>query len=490
VVDSESRMRDELMCFPEPMPHNFSLIASQAWPSKQEFDELLGWLENLITAKCVYHNTVEAIGPILMEQGLRNIALIATHPSFASLKGKFKGKPAIIVSPGPSLSQNIQLLKEFKGKGVIITGTHSLSAFKSSGIDPDIVMAVDVGDLSTHYDDYDMTGIEALILGNSTRRHHYAQKAKRILTLPANKNSDEWFYQSVDKSVDVHTGGSVSCTALSLAEIMGCSPILLVGQDLAFKGTKYYADECIHGQVELVETSEGAYLKADEVLIDGMLPNSQGDLIFAEQLQLTEVDGYYGGKVKTSKILRGFLWWFESYIKLRTHLPPVWNCTEGGAHIEGAVHKPLATALEELEHCVTDVPKILTESLASHDVGQRRDALVAQFSQVQSKLLLCSQLAERCQQAVPAAAKDRWSLNKLQTLENLLTEATQSLDCLAWIAQRDIISTLEEARRAPDLARNLSASMRLYDIVQRGSKFLLEPLEAGLQELAELEAVV
>ncbi len=420
---------------------------------------------------------------------MRNIPMIAKYPSVASLRGKFQGKPAIIVSPGPSLSKNIALLKEFKDKAVIITGTHSLSAFNAAGIAPDIVMAVDVGNLTTHYENFDITQVEALVLGNTTRREHYQQPAKRILTLPANKNSDEWFYKVFDETVELQTGGSVSCTALSLADHMGCSPVMLVGQDLSFAGDKYYADECVHGEVEVVERDGDFYLKAEKVLIDGMVPNDKGDLCFAANLSGAEVAGYYGGKVRTSKVLRGFLWWFETFIKLQPGLGEVWNCTEGGAHIKGTRQLTLAEALEELKQVETDVPAILDDCLAEHDVARRKNALLDHFRGVESTLKLCIQLAERCREAVPSAAHDRWSLSKLETLESRLTEATEPLRCLAMLSQREIAATLEEARNAPDLARNLTASLRLYDIIQRGSKFLLEPLGAGLRELSELEAL-
>ena len=488
VTGNDDQLHTALMAFPEPMPRNFMVVASDSWPEEEEYEGLVPWLDNLLTAKAIFHNTVDSIGPVLMEQGMRNIPMIAAHPSVASLRGVFKGKPAVIVSPGPSLSKNIQLLKELKGKAVLITGTHSLAAFKSAGVHPDLVLAVDVGNLTTHYEDYDMRGVEALILGNTTRRMHFEQPAKRILTLPANKNSDEWFYKAFDEEVDLHTGGSVACTALSLAELMGCSPILLVGQDLSFPGNKYYADECVHGSVEVVETATGAYLKADEVLIDGMQENEDGNLCFAAEVATVEVPGYHGGMVRTSKSLRGFLWWFENFIKHRSKLGPIWNCTEGGAQIKGAEQLELAQALKALSKIETDVPSILNACLADHDVEFRRVALLDHFHGIRSVLMLCCQLAERCRETVPLAAEDAWSMARLEGLEARLTEATASVRCLAVLSQREITSTLAEARQAPDLARNLAASLRLYDIIQRGSEFLMGPLGAGLQELSEMRA--
>lgn len=489
LADNDDQLHSALMAYPEPMPRNFMVVTSATWPDAQEYERLMPWLDNLLTAKAIFHNTVDSIGPVLMEQGMRNIPMIAAHPSVASLRGVFQGKPAVIVSPGPSLSKNIHLLKELKGKAVLITGTHSLAAFKSAGVHPDLVLAVDVGNLNTHYDDYDMRGVEALILGNTTQRMHFEQPAQRILTLPANKNSDEWFYRAFDEHVDLHTGGSVACTAMSLAELMGCSPILLVGQDLSFPGDKYYADECVHGSVQVVETATGAYLKADEHLIDGMQENQAGHLCFALEVATLEVPGYHGGMVRTSKSLRGFLWWFENFIKHRSQLGPIWNCTEGGARIEGAEQLELAQALEKLADVETDVPALLNACLADHDVGFRSSALLEHFGEIQDVLKLCCMLAERCRETVPLAAADAWSMKRLEGLEARLTEATASVRCLAVLSQREITATLAEARQAPDLSRSLAASLRLYDIIRRGSEFLLGPLGDGLEELSQMHSL-
>ena len=55
----------------------------------------------------------------------------------------FKGHPAIIVSAGPSLEKNIHLLREAKGKAVIIAVDAVLPTLVPAGVIPDIVVVLE-----------------------------------------------------------------------------------------------------------------------------------------------------------------------------------------------------------------------------------------------------------------------------------------------------------------------------------------------------------
>ena len=56
---------------------------------------------------------------------------------------KFEGHSAIIVCPGPSLANNIEVLKKAKGKILIICVLHAFRALKKAGIVPDMIIHTD-----------------------------------------------------------------------------------------------------------------------------------------------------------------------------------------------------------------------------------------------------------------------------------------------------------------------------------------------------------
>ena len=80
---------------------------------------------------------------------LNNLANMANYEQTSVLHNKFKGKAAIVVSPGPSLAKNIELLKDVKGRALIICVLHALKDLQKSGVDPDIVVHVDPIDLKS-----------------------------------------------------------------------------------------------------------------------------------------------------------------------------------------------------------------------------------------------------------------------------------------------------------------------------------------------------
>ena len=54
-----------------------------------------------------------------------------------------EGYPAFIVSAGPSLDKNIDMLKEVKGRGMIMAVDTAIKPLLKKGIVPDIVASVD-----------------------------------------------------------------------------------------------------------------------------------------------------------------------------------------------------------------------------------------------------------------------------------------------------------------------------------------------------------
>jgi hypothetical protein len=114
---------------------------------------------------------------------------------------------------------------------------------------------------------------------------------------------------------------------------MGFKSIAFVGQDLAYTGGISHAS----GYLEREERSE------DEL---------------AKDSRFRQVPGYYGDIVYTNAQMDYYRDWFESEIKKDVSFN-VYNCTEGGAKIRGAIQIPLkqlATELDLIEKIPPTIP--------------------------------------------------------------------------------------------------------------------------------------
>lgn len=229
--------------------------------------------------------------------------------------------PAIIVAAGPSLDQNIHLLKHAKGKALIIVVDMALRAVLEAGVQPDLVISVDpvVGER--------MKGIAGMEKQNVVLQQY---SSKSLIQ----KNEGKHFYDLTVSSYIKHfyaregkmcelnlpTGGSVSCNAFSMAIAMGFQTIVFMGQDLAFTGGKYYTKGTRETTEQMAE-------------------------LFKASMPAT-VEGIHGELLQTENKMEGYLQWFEREIKKYPDIQVI-DATEGGALIHGTVIKTFQEVLEE-----------------------------------------------------------------------------------------------------------------------------------------------
>src|SRR5262249_33714094 len=150
-----------------------------------------------LRAKRLHLVTVERQGATWLLQGLDNLAHLARRPSIAAWRGALRGQPAIVVSPGPSLSKNIRTLAELQGRAVLIAGTHALTALSRAGIVPDVAIAADAGDLSRHYEGVDLAALAALAVGATCRRASFELPVRRIAGFASNGVLDDWIFDAL-----------------------------------------------------------------------------------------------------------------------------------------------------------------------------------------------------------------------------------------------------------------------------------------------------
>ncbi|ENH5775237.1 motility associated factor glycosyltransferase family protein, partial [Campylobacter jejuni] len=267
-----------------------------------------------------------------IEQFVYNLPSMITHPSYKELLSKRKGisDTAIIVSTGPSLTKQLPLLKKYASKATIFCADSSYPILAKHGIKPDYVCMLERTEITAEFfnNDFGEFDKDIMFIVKSVTHPHtikYLQKNNRAFILVSTYASFIQ-YLKLDYFGYFNMGKSVANMSYLLTEYLNYKNIILIGQDLAyakdgFSHTKDYKNLDKH---------------------EGHFQRDKG------KFQCLAYGG--NGKVESSEIWTTFRLIFENDINYFQKLFNIttYNCTEGGARIEGTIEKPFLWACENL----------------------------------------------------------------------------------------------------------------------------------------------
>ena len=320
--------------------------------------------------------TSSILGNSWMTQGLANLKSVALSTNISELKDKFEGYPIIIISPGPSLDKNIHLLKELKGRVILMAAAQCARAMQHAGVVPDFIVVADPGNLTYFLEDVDVSGVEALIIGVACHPDFYKKDFRNIITFNANGQLDKWISDIYGDNANVATAGSVSIDCFNFAKYFGCSTIIMVGLDLALSDGKMFSDKSANHESKALINSSNNTLSFTNV------PQEMERIFLAKGASsedtiepLLTLPGYYGGIVHTRPNYHLFHGEFTQLAQTEAALEkPVrlLNCTEGGAYIEGFEHMPLRTAIDKnIDYLKQNVKEKIEAAIKSADIENR-----------------------------------------------------------------------------------------------------------------------
>lgn len=280
---------------------------------KEEYEIFIENLDNAYWSASSTISIAYRYKEVYVKNLISNLKILKNSTPLNAYENINKDIPAIIVSAGPSLDKNLAEMVKYKnevGKYFIIAGSRTLKTMMENKIKPDMVVSIDPIDFN--YDimkDYLDADVPLAFNEYSNRYLVRYYKGKKIYFSGCLSK----IIEGLDSIKGVYSGGSVAHTCVDIANIMGCSPIILVGQDLAYTYDKHHADSAIF----------------------------DGDKKCNYKASL-EVENVYGEKIKTTPTLDFFRIKMEEYINFNTKI----NNTEFinasyGAEIKGAPHKEL-----------------------------------------------------------------------------------------------------------------------------------------------------
>ncbi len=433
-------------------------------------------------------NTVEAFGAIWARQGIANLPSLARWPPVHAIdRTPFRRRPMFIVGAGPSLTKNAHLLRQVKGKSVIVAVSHALKALEAAGVTPDIVMALDAEDLRYHFDGCNVEGLEAIFASSTLHPGIYALPARRFFTFAGSESMDPFLFGRLAPQPPVIiTGGSVATSAVGLAAMWGCSPITLVGMDLAFTDGRYYAATSCDGDTTVqigpagntfaMQDFSPGYASMDSVVAMQGKPRTEA---------LLEAPGYYGGTVHTSQMFHVFRRWLEAMGRSGKGKVQLFNCTEGGARIEAWEHAPLAQVIAE--H-VPDVPlesgPAFDEALRITNVPARRKATAEKIGEAIPALEQAGAAARECL-ALLDGQQTPESAGLLKSAEGRLSEAMHRVPWVTTVNQINMRRSEEILDDAEDIEDAIEAARLAYSVSDEAERLLLPVLKASAEALQE-----
>ncbi|EAK5461178.1 motility associated factor glycosyltransferase family protein, partial [Campylobacter jejuni] len=339
-----------------------------------------------------------------IEQFVRNIPKMISHPSYQTLLKKRRNTKnenvAIIVSTGPSLEKQLPLLKQYANKATIFCADSAYAILAKHNIKPDYVCMMERDEIVAECFNNDFGNFDKGITFLVTSLVHkntisYLEKNKRsyiLVTRPLPFAS----------SVELNEFGYMSC-GLSVAHMnyelainLNYKNIILIGQDLAYaKDGSSHSKGFIH-----------------EKLHDG---HHQRD--FNKYMTVA-----YGGKgtVQSSEVWTIFREIFESFIASNKDKIKTYNCTEGGARIEGAIEKPFKEMCEALLKKELKKPFVKIPKLSKI---QKNTLMLKAYTKIKKQMTLTQTFLKECKKIKNQLASLKREKSKLT-----LDQINQNLD--------------------------------------------------------------
>ncbi len=369
-------------------------------------------------------NTFIDRAPKAYTYNLYNLKNIIKNPNISDIKDIYKGKTALIACAGPSLKENIEIIKHNQDKFVIFALNSTAKLLIENGIHPDFIVIIE--------------NIECIHQFNlvNTKDYYFIQETfvepeisnfetkKTFNYISKNNYLNNWTRDCLKLKDDLNSFGTVSYTALMSAFIMGFDEIILVGQNLAYDGTKCYSSNCHIGEIECVYdeklkkykiiTEEAEFINSlkdkgtDEESAKNILKN------YIEELNknLCSVKSQTGEIIPSKTDYAIFIQCFEQAAKKIKEQKPnikLFNSSTRGAQIDGFENRTLKEIVEKLE-------KIDKLDLSNYQANINKEHILNKIDELSLHIQLHDTNLRNVQKGIMDYKENKIDKNKLDEL--------------------------------------------------------------------------
>ncbi|ENY8264074.1 motility associated factor glycosyltransferase family protein [Campylobacter coli] len=366
-----------------------------------------------------------------IEQFVYNLPQMITHPSYKELLSKRKGisDTAIIVSTGPSLTKQLPLLKKYASKATIFCADSSYPILAKHGIKPDYVCMLERTEITAEFFNHDFGEfdngicfiIKSIVHPNAI---NYLTKKTDNFTIVSTYASFIQ-YLKLDYFGYFNMGFSVAHMACYLSLHLNHKNIIFIGQDLAY--------------------AENGNSHPDDYQNSASYESRRYPHLYTLA---------YGGKekIKTHHVWLMFKRNLEQDVqKIQKYLDTkIYNCTEGGARIEGTIEKPFLWACENLLDKDLNKP---FEKLEPLSLNKQNEFLLKAYYKVYQSIKHCRDFSKILSNDFEKIQSVYLSLNEKEEYLNL---AIEKID--------EFKNKLEDIKQMQDLYEILSPLLIQFEL--------------------------
>lgn len=315
-----------------------------AAPQTQEAADFYDYVPAAYNETChhVLHNHGNLDDSLLgIEVTLKNKDWILNSPGILDLKDHYKGCSALIVGAGPSLDSNLETIKKYNDRYVVIAVDAALKPLMAAGIRVDYVTSIErLNAYQVPFFDK-LENVEAdLVAYPVLHPDVLAMYPGQVRICYRNYGFYAYFEKAYPKGI-IKSGGSTAHLAVRLADYIGCRRAFMIGLDSCYeeKNGKYRSHCQGTGHPnwgEFVELEE--FAKSRRHLPPMKALNNLG------QETMTNVTYYQWVKEYAEEL---------SYIGQRMGIT---NCNATGIAIPGIPFKPLEEAVSNLDPNLPEKP--------------------------------------------------------------------------------------------------------------------------------------
>ncbi|HEY9686907.1 MAG TPA: 6-hydroxymethylpterin diphosphokinase MptE-like protein [Coleofasciculaceae cyanobacterium] len=412
---------------------------------------------------------------------LRNSPHFAHMRNVGELFGKYAGKPALVISSGPSLDKAIDAVKELADSTVLVSVGGALRRLHQAGVAPDFALFYDVLGMKEQFHGLPQEYLDKIIFVMCPFSQYECFEAPVRAKMLFHSNNIAPVVQWIENTLQepherIGGGATVSVVGFQMAVAMKCDPVILIGQDLAFPNNQVYAG--------------GIMMKTDG---RGNLTLDGNDDLYAEAAPMAEVKGQNGEMLPTLATYALFLKAFEdmsAYLEKMKDPTRLYNASIGGAAIEGYALKPLSEFVGQFENWKNPFAVPGDLSLPEDLIEQRRALLrtgLAQFrTGVEKAVSICSRMQRDLNAISPRdllAGNTDQSIKKMRDLNKRFNGVLQShplVEFLLTMETFDYKQAFMHKLESPDVVPVWHAAMK--KLVTNSLKGLKEEILPTIQQ--------
>ena len=437
---------------------------------KREIDALVSELRNFNTLGEAHDVVIKAKGKDFMDSAMTHFEKKIFIPELSVLENIFENKPALIVSAGPSLSKNIDFIKHNRNKFVIFCVGPAFKTLIRNGFTPDFLNIIETLPSESQISGVDTSNVN-FICEPSTNSVFIERDFKRSFFTYSKENiANHWCANITEANAfKYETKGTVAYNALVSAKLLGCNPIIMVGQDLAYQDGYCYSKDSPYSGLKCVINSQTG--KPEIIVEENSKNHVNKENLFSDKYlkkltnEITTIEGVNGKTLLTSMHYALFAKYFEVFAAENQHLTLI-NIS-GGANIKGFMNKlpddVLTFFTENIDvegtlkkaqsFVIPDFEKILNKLKAEENVIEK---IIEIMSNQNINLRNFQREIERYKQLSPNASKYlRRSLDALVEIVSNLKPKSKIFEIITYSEDAELTYVLKEKDDKYDYATQM-----------------------------------